>query len=87
MEDLSAEERAILVQHAIKKYGHEEGVLAGLDGVIPARDILSTMDMLVATQRVRRIGPDVLENNESHTELPDVPARLAPVIDGLPDAA
>jgi len=38
---------------------------------------------LIATQIVRRIGPEVLENNESHTELPDLPENLKSVIENL----
>ena len=47
------------------------------------KDIHRNIDTLLGTQRVRRIGPEILENNESHTELPDLPENLKPVIDEL----
>ena len=39
--------------------------------------------MLIGTQLVRRIGPDNIQNNESHTELPELPENLKSIIDTL----
>ena len=83
MEDLSSEEKIILVQHAIKKYEDEEIVTEKLKAVLSEKDIQRSIDTLLGTQRVRRIGPEILQNNESHTDLPDLPEKLAPVIDSL----
>ncbi len=83
MEDLSSEEKIILVQYAIKKYEDEEIVTEKLKAVLSEKDIQRSIDTLLGTQRVRRIGPEILQNNESHTDLPDLPEKLAPVIDSL----
>lgn len=83
MAEFTVQEREVLVQHAIAKYGDEAALLERLGAVLPAKDIERTIDTLLGTQRVRRIGPDTLENNESHTELPGLPENLKPIIDGL----
>ena len=83
MKDFSLEEKIILVQHAIKKYEDEEIVTERLKAVLSEKDIQRSIDTLLGTQRVRRIGPEILQNNESHTDLPDLPEKLAPVIDSL----
>ena len=83
IEDLSSEEKIILVQYAIKKYEDEEIVTEKLKAVLSEKDIQRSIDTLLGTQRVRRIGPEILQNNESHTDLPDLPEKLAPVIDSL----
>lgn len=83
MSDYNSEEKTILVQHAIKKFENEETVLERLKTILPEKDIQRTIDTLIGTQRVRRIGPEIIQNNESHTELPDLPENLKPVIDGL----
>jgi hypothetical protein len=54
-----------------------------LKSIISEKDIQRTIDTLLGTQRVRRIGPEILQNNESHTELPDLPDNLKPIIDQL----
>ena len=76
-------EKIILVQFAIKKYEKEEILLEKLKSILSEKDIQRNIDTLIGTQRVRRIGPDVLQNNESHTEMPDLPDNLKPVIDQL----
>jgi hypothetical protein len=47
------------------------------------KDIQRNIDTLIATQIVRRIGPEVIQNNESHTELPDLPENLKSIIENL----
>ncbi len=76
-------EKMIIVQYAIKKYENEETVIEKLKTILSEKDILRNIDTLIGTQRVRRIGPEVLQNNESHTELPELPENLKPVIDTL----
>ena len=39
--------------------------------------------VFIGTQKVRRIGSEVLENNESHTELPELPENLKPLLTQL----
>lgn len=72
-----------LVQYAIKKYENEATLLEKLQPFLSEKDIQRTIDTLIGTQKVRRIGPEVIQNNESHTELPDLPENLKPVIDQL----
>ncbi len=72
-----------LVQYAIKKYENEATLLEKLQPFLSEKDIQRTIDTLIGTQKVRRIGPEVIQNNESHTELPDLPENLKPVIEQL----
>ena len=81
MTEFSSPEKTILVQYGIKKYENEEIVFEKLKTIMTEKDIQRNIDTLIATQIVRRIGPEVLQNNESHTELPDLPENLKSVID------
>lgn len=83
MADLSFNDKMILVQYAIQKYENEAILLEKLRTVLPERDIQRSIDTLIGTQRVRRIGSDILQNNISHTELPDLPDQLKPIIDSI----
>jgi len=83
MPDFSSEEKLILVQYGIKKYENEETVTKKLMTILSEKDIQRNIDTLLGTQRVRRIGPDNLQNNESHTELPELPENLKSIIDTL----
>ena len=83
MVDYSMDEKTILVQYTIKKYENEEQVIEKLKTILLEKDIQRTIDTLIGTQRVRRIGPEVIQNNESHTELPELPENLKPIIDSL----
>jgi len=83
MTDYSIDEKMILVQYAIKKYENEDIVIEKLKDILSEKDIQRNIDTLIGTQRVRRIGPDILQNNESHTELPELPENLKPIIDTL----
>ncbi len=76
-------EKMIIVQYAIKKYENEDTVIEKLKAILSEKDIQRNIDTLIGTQRVRRIGPDILQNNESHTELPELPENLKPIIDNL----
>jgi hypothetical protein len=81
--DLSYDDKLILVQYAILKYENEAVLLEKLKAVMPEKDAQRSIDTLIGTQRVRRIGPEILQNNESHTELPELPDELKPIIEGL----
>ena len=84
MENLSLTDRLILIQYAIIKYDTENTLIEKLKDILPLKDIERTIDTLIGTQKVRRIGQDVLQNNVSHTgELSDLPAHLKSIIDGL----
>ena len=83
MAEYNSEEKTILIQYAIKKFENEEQVLEKLKKILPEKDIQRTIDTLIGTQRVRRIGSEIIQNNESHTEIPDLPDNLKPVVDQL----
>jgi hypothetical protein len=76
-------EKMIIVQYAIKKYENEDIVIEKLKDILSEKDVQRNIDTLIGTQRVRRIGPENLQNNESHTELPELPENLKPLIDNL----
>ena len=83
MTEYSSEEKIILIQYGIKKYEDEATLVEKLKTILSEKDIQRNIDTLIGTQRVRRIGPEILQNNESHTELPELPDNLKPVIDTL----
>jgi hypothetical protein len=83
MSNFTSEEKTILVQYGIKKYENEETIFEKLKTILSEKDIQRNIDTLLGTQRVRRIGPENLQNNESHTELPDLPEHLKSIIDEL----
>ncbi len=83
MTDYSMNEKMIIIQYAIKKYENEETVIEKLKSVLSEKDIQRSIDTLIGTQKVRRIGPEILQNNESHTELPELPENLKEIIDNL----
>ena len=83
MTDYSINEKMIIVQYGIKKYESEGTLIEKLKSILSEKDIQRSIDTLIGTQKVRRIGPEVIQNNESHTELPDMPDNLKLVIDSL----
>lgn len=84
MTDISTNDKMILLQYAINKYENENVLVEKLKTILTQKDIDRTLDTLIGTQKVRRIGPDVLQNNVSHTgELPNLPEYLKPIIDNL----
>lgn len=76
-------DKMILVQYAIKKYENEATLIEKLETILSEKEIQRTIDTLIGTQRVRRIGPEIIQNNESHTELPEIPENLKPIIDTI----
>ncbi|MGI0029937.1 MAG: hypothetical protein ACREAQ_09550 [Nitrososphaera sp.] len=80
---LSTDDRLIVVQYAINKYNSEALLKEKLKDVLSPKEIERTVDMLIGTQRVRRLGEDMLQNNTSHTELPEMPDRLRAVVDKI----
>jgi len=83
MADLSFNDKMTLVQHAIIKYENESVLLEKLKAVLTEKDAQRSIDTLIGTQKVRRIGPEILQNNESHTEIPELPESLRPMLDSL----
>ena len=76
-------DKMILIQHAIQKYEKEEDLIEKLKNILSEKDIQRNLDTLIGTQRVRRIGPEILQNNQSHTELPNLPERLKPLLEKI----
>ena len=83
MTDYSMDEKMIIVQYTIKKYENEDIIIEKLKSVFSEKDIQRSIDTLIGTQKVRRIGPEVIQNNESHTELPNLPDNLKSIIDTI----
>lgn len=84
MDDLSNNDKLILLQYAISKYEEENILMEKLKNVLDQKNIDRGIATLIGTQKVRRIGPDILQNNVSHTgELPELPANLKSIIDNL----
>ena len=79
--DLSMNDKMILVQYGIEKYENEEELLEKLSNILPEKDIQRSLDTLIGTQRVRRICPDLVQNNTSHTPLPELPENLKSLVD------
>jgi len=83
MTELSMNEKMILVQYAIEKYEKEEELFQKFSATLSEKDIQRSLDTLIGTQRVRRIGPEIVQNNKSHTELPELPENLKPILEGI----
>ena len=84
MSNLSYDDKLLLIQHCVYKYVSEEILKEKLKGYLSAKDVESAIDTLIASQRIRRIGQDVLQNNESHTgTIPEIPENLRSIIDNL----
>ena len=83
MGELSMDDKMALIQFSIEKYEKEEELLEKLKNVLSEKDIQRNLDTLIGTQRVRRIGPEILQNNQSHTELPDLPEHLKSILEKI----
>ncbi len=84
MDELSNNDKLILLQYAISKYEEENILIEKLKNILNQKEIDRSIATLIGTQKVRRIGPDILQNNVSHTgELPDLPTHLKSIIDSL----
>ncbi len=84
MASLSMNDKLILMQYAIDRYDSENVLKEKLKDALLPKDIERAIDTLIGTQKVRRIGADVLQNNVSHTgELPELPDHLKPIVEGL----
>ena len=83
MPELSMNEKMTLVQYSIEKYENEEELISKLSSILPEKDIQRSLDTLIGTQKVRRIGPEIIQNNISHTELPDLPNNIEDLLDKI----
>ncbi len=83
MNELSLDDKLILIQYVIQKYEKEEELLEKLKNILEEKDIQRGLDTLIGTQRVRRLGPEILQNNESHTEIPSLPEHLKPILEKI----
>ena len=83
MTELSMNDKMILVQYAIEKYEKEEELFQKLSATLSEKDIQRSLATLIGTQRVRRIGPEIIQNNTSHTELPELPESLKPILENI----
>ncbi len=84
MSNFTFEERLLLIQHCVYKYDSEEVLKTKLTGYFTPKEIESAIDTLIATQKIRRIGQDILQNNESHTgTVPEIPENLQSIINDL----
>ena len=84
MSHFTFEEKLLLIQHGIYKYDSEEMLKTKLGGYFTPKEIESAIDTLIATQQIRRIGQDILQNNESHTgSIPELPDNLRSIINDL----
>lgn len=83
MSELSPTDKLTIVQYAIEKYENEAILLEKLKIILSEKDAQRSIDILIGTQRVRRIGPEIIQNNTSHTELPELPENLRPIVDSL----
>ncbi|MCI0559823.1 MAG: hypothetical protein MN733_15140 [Nitrososphaera sp.] len=81
MNVLSASDKLVVLQYAISKYDSESLVKEKLKELLSAKEIERGIDTLIGTQRVRRIGVDTLQNNESHIELPELPDHLKSLVE------
>nr|AIF19994.1 hypothetical protein [uncultured marine thaumarchaeote KM3_88_C09] len=83
MNELSIDDKMTLIQYAIQKYENEDELLEKLKNILEEKDIQRCLDTLIGTQRVRRIGPEILQNNDSHTEIPNLPEHLKPLLEKI----
>ncbi len=64
-------------------FKNEEELLSKLSSVLPEKDIQRSLDTLIGTQKVRRIGPEIIQNNTSHTELPELPDNVKELLEKI----
>ena len=84
MASLSMNDKLILMQYAIDMYDSENVLKEKLKDALLPKEIERAIDTLIGTQKVRRIGADVLQNNVSHTgELPELPDHIKPIVESL----
>jgi len=83
MSELSMNDKLSLVQYSIEKYENEEELLSKLSAILPENEIQRSLDTLIGTQKVRRIGSEIVQNNTSHTELPELTDSVKVLLDKI----
>jgi len=83
MPELSINDKMTLIQYSIEKYENEEELILKLSSILSEKDIQRSLDTLIGTQKVRRIGPEIIQNNKSHTELPDLPDNVKELLNKI----
>ena len=84
MTNLSHSDKLAIIQHAISRFDSEKVLKEKLSGIMTEKEVERAVDTLIATQRVRRIGADTLQNNLSHTgELPELSEPLQNLVKGI----
>jgi hypothetical protein len=84
MVSFSMNDKLILLQYAIEKYDSEDMLKEKLKDALSPNEIERGIDILIGTQRLRRIGANVLQNNVSHTgELPELPESMKSIVENL----
>ena len=76
-------EKMALIQYSIEKYENEEELISKLSSILPEKDIQRSLDTLIGTQKVRRIGSEIVQNNTSHTELPELTDSVKVLLDKI----
>lgn len=80
---LTSTDKLLLIQYAIDMYDSETTLKEKLKEILTDKEIERSIDTLIGTQRVRRIGKETLQNNLSHIELPQLPPYLKPIVEKL----
>jgi poly-D-alanine transfer protein DltD len=84
LQQLSYNDRLLLVQHAILNFDTEQVLKEKLKNIMSQKELERSLDTLIATQKVRRIGNEKIQNNASHVgELPALPPALAELLQNL----
>ena len=83
MSELSMNDKMSLVQYSIEKYENEAELLSKLSAVLPEKDRQRSLDTVMGTKKVRRIGPEIIQNNTSHTELPELTDNVKELLDKI----
>jgi hypothetical protein len=83
MSELPINDKMTLVQYSIEKYENEEELISKLSSILSEKDIQQNLDTLIGTQKVRRIGPEIIQNNISHTELPELNDNVKELLDKI----
>ena len=84
MPNLTFSDKLVLLQYTIVKYDSETLLKEKIKEVLSVKDVERGIDTLIGTQKVRRIGQDVLQNNTSHTgDLPELPNHVREIVERI----
>ena len=68
----------------IREIHSETILLEKLKDYLSTKELESAIDTLIATQEIKRIGPEMLQNNLSHTHgLPELPVHLQIILKNI----